>query len=198
MKKIIVVAILSTLSLPVTGCGPTASLIVASSLATTKATNDVLEGVAEGVAKGTSCALAGMFGYPTITVRFTEQEMRELLGAMDAAKIRNAKKFWPSLPPAMAEEVKSRIYQKYEAGSIYGSFERQPIEFFTDLFARGMLWYSRQKVPSSRADVSRAVIEHYVDVNGRKSKVLTAYGISIQAAGFPEPGEKGQSIRFCR
>lgn len=195
MKKLVLAVILSTVPVLVSGCGPVAGLAVTSALQTA---DDAGEAIGEGIAKGLNCAFAGMFGYPAMTITFSAEEMRELLGVMDAVRIGNVKKFWSMLPPDMAETIKARIYQRYEANnSWFGSLQRQPVDFYTTLFARGMIWYRRQKAQSNSASFSKTVIEHYVDSKGRLVQLTSVYGVGIRVAGFPEPAKDGQSIRYC-
>ncbi len=171
-------------------CGPVAGSLISASLFGDLGSKPDTSGIADGIARGLACALSTLFGAPSISIELSESEFLEIDGAIGVYRL-NANDFWTRFPEPMRKYVLAALLRSYEARGPEDTVRQQPIEFYQNLFAKGLIDIRNRGYRSNWMQLTRAV-----ETRGRDGKLyIQAYGVFVAFTSDRFKNEKGESQR---
>lgn len=181
--------ILIGLGLSLVSCGPVAgSLVSASMYQNLSDPSPDMDNIFDGIFDGLSCAFSTLFGAPSIAIKFSEPEFLELDGAISVYRL-VAADFWDRLPQPMRYDILTRLTEAYERKDPDGIVRRQPLEFYTKLFAKGLLDVRNRGYRSNWIQISKVIKSR----NKKGEVEMNPYGVFVEFSSDRFKREPGKS-----
>lgn len=108
----------------------------------------------ETLGRSLGCSFSAV-SYPTLVVKIGQQEMADLVAVVQSEKIRTIPEFWSLVPADISELFQNLLQKSYRRSRPNSDLRNQPIEYYLELLADGVIRLAEAGIRSDYVDFVR-------------------------------------------